>query len=99
MSSINEIDEIFLRMVKEELLPEYKIPIDCVSIEDKGDRFMFYYVMKEVPFEIYFNRYEILEEFVQECKILSKTLNSKKIHDMKVYVDYCNPNKNLLKKI
>ena len=55
--------------------------------------------MKEVPFEVYFNRYEILDELVEECKILSKTLRSKKVHDMKVYVEYANPNRNLLQQI
>ena len=99
MSNINEIDKFFLKLVKEKLLPEYKLPVDCIAIEEKDDRFLFYYVMKEVPFEVYFNRYEILDELVEECKILSKTLRSKKVHDMKVYVEYANPNRNLLRQI
>jgi len=99
VSNINEIDKFFLKKIKEELLPEYKLPVDCISIEHKDDRFLFYYVMKEIPFEVYFNRYEILEELIDECKMLSKTLKSKKIHEMKVYVDYANPKKNLLLQI
>lgn len=99
MNNLNEIDIYFLKMVKEELLPEYKLPVDCVSIVEKDEKFMLYYVMKEVPFEVYFNRYEILEEFTQECKMILKSLNARPLHEMKVFVDYSNPKKNLLLQI
>ena len=83
-------------MVKEEIMPQYKLPMGCVSIELQENVFMLYYVMQQIPVEVFLNRYEIIDEFTQECKMILKALNSRPLHEMKVFIDYRNEKKNLL---
>ena len=86
-------------MVKEEILPQYNLPMGCVSIELKEDVFMLYYVMQQIPVEVFLNRYEIIDEFTYECKMILKSLNARKLYEMKVFIDYRDEKKNLLKTI
>jgi hypothetical protein len=53
--------------------------------------------MKKVPFEVFFHRYEILEEVENDMKTFLKIINpERKIHHLRVYVDYRPQNNNLL---
>ena len=52
--------------------------------------------MKEIPFEVYFNRYEILDEVAESVSLLSRLILDKKIFHLKVFVDYRSKDKNLL---
>jgi hypothetical protein len=51
------------------------------------------------PFEVYFHRYEIIDNLYEEIVSLSNIFSSKKIHFMKVYVDHREQNKNLLQMV
>lgn len=98
-TNLNEIDTFFLKMVKEEMLPQYNLPIGCISIELKEESFLLYYIMQQIPVEVFLNRYEIIDEFAQECKMILKSLNARKLHEMKVFIDYRDKKKNLLYQI
>jgi hypothetical protein len=53
--------------------------------------------MKKIPFEVYFHRYEILEEVENDLKTFLKIINpERQIFHLRVYVDYRSQNKNLL---
>ena len=81
------------------MLPQYNLPIGCISIELKEDSFLLYYIMQQIPVEVFLNRYEIIDEFAKECKMILKSLNARKLHEMKVFIDYRDKKKNLLYQI
>ena len=81
------------------MLPQYNLPMGCISIELKEESFLLYYVMQQIPVEVFLNRYEIIDEFTQECKMILKSLNARKLHEMKVFIDYRDKKKNLLYQI
>lgn len=81
------------------MLPQYNLPIGCISIELKEESFLLYYIMQQIPVEVFLNRYEIIDEFAQECKMILKSLNARKLHEMKVFIDYRDKKKNLLYQI
>jgi len=52
--------------------------------------------MKEFPFDVFMYRYELIDELYEELRSLTEIFSTKKLHFMKVYVDYRPKNKNLL---
>lgn len=95
---LSKNDLFFLKQVKEQILVKYQLPFDCLSIEYKDEvYFQIHFIMRKIPFEVYFNRYEILEEVENDLKTFLKIINpDRKIHHLRVYVDYRPQNKNLL---
>lgn len=93
---INEIEGYFLNRVKQTLKDEYNLPWECLSIERHDDIYKMVFIMKEIPFEVYFNRYEILDEVAESVSLLSRLILDKKIFHLKVFVDYRSKDKNLL---
>ena len=96
VSDITKIEEYFLKQVKRTLLEEYNLPWQCISIERHDDKYKMVYIMKEVPFEVYFNRYDVLDEVTESINVLSRVILNKKIFNLKVFVDYRCKSKNLL---
>lgn len=95
---LSKNDLFYLKQVKERILVKHNLPFDCVSVEWKDDVFFtIHFIMKKIPFEVFLYRYEILEEVESDMKTFLKIINpERKIHHLRVYVDYRNPNKNLL---
>ena len=60
---LSKNDLFFLKQVKEQILVKHQLPFDCLSVEYKDEiYFKIHFIMKKVPFEVFFHRYEILEE-------------------------------------
>ena len=91
-------DLFFLKQVKEQILTRYNLPFDCLSIEYMDEvYFKIHFIMKKIPFEVYFHRYEVLEEVENDLKTFLKIINpERQIYHLRVYVDYRPQNKNLL---
>jgi len=97
ISKLEPQDILYLKYIKDKVLVKYNLPISCVSMEFMNDEYYkLIFPMKEFPFEVFMNRYEIIDELHQELKSLTEVFSTKKIHFMKVYVDYRPKNKNLL---
>jgi hypothetical protein len=97
---INELkpqDILYLKHIKDKVLVKYKLPMSCVSIEFMDDEFYkLIFPMKEFPFDVFMYRYELIDELYEELRSLTEIFSTKKLHFMKVYVDYRPKNKNLL---
>ena len=97
ISELKPQDILYLKHIKDKVLVKYNLPTSCVSIEFMDDEFFkLIFPMKEFPFEVYFHRYEIIDELYEELKRLTEMFSTKRLHFMKVYVDYRPKNKNLL---
>lgn len=97
ISELKPQDILYLKHIKDKVLVKYNLPISCVSIEFMNDDYYkLIFPMKEFPFEVFMFRYEIIDELYSELKSLTDVFSTKKIHFMKVYVDYRPKNKNLL---
>ncbi len=97
---INELkkqDIAFLKYVRDKVIDKHNLPVSCVSLEFMNDEyFKLIFPMKEFPIQVYLYRYEIIDELYEEIKTLTEVFSTKKLHFMKVYVDYRPKNKNLL---
>jgi hypothetical protein len=97
---INELkkqDIAFLKYIKDYVVDKHNLPVSCVSLEFMNDEyFKLIFPMKEFPIQVYLYRYEIIDELYEEIKSLTEAFSTKKLHFMKVYVDYRPKNKNLL---
>jgi hypothetical protein len=97
---INELkkqDIAFLKYIKDKVIDKHNLPVSCVSLEFMNDEyFKLIFPMKEFPIQVYLYRYEIIDELYEEIKSLTEVFSTKKLHFMKVYVDYRPKNKNLL---
>ena len=84
--------------ITQQILVKHQLPFDCLSVEYKDEiYFKIHFIMKKVPFEVFFHRYEILEEVENDMKTFLKIINpERKIHHLRVYVDYRPQNNNLL---
>ena len=90
-------DVLFLKHIRDKVLVKYNLPTSCMSIEFMNDEYYkLIFPMKEFPFEVYFHRYEIIDQLYEELKSLTEVFSTKQLHFMKVYVDYRPKNKNLL---
>lgn len=97
ISELKPQDILYLKHIKDKVLVKYNLPTSCVSIEFMDDEFFkLIFPMKEFPFEVYFYRYEIIDELYDELKSLTEMFSTKRLHFMKVYVDYRPKSKNLL---
>jgi hypothetical protein len=93
-------DILFLKHIKNKTMDKFNLPIQCVCLEFMNDDyFRLIFAMKMFPFEVYFHRYEIIDNLYEEIVSLSNIFSSKKIHFMKVYVDHREQNKNLLQMV
>jgi hypothetical protein len=97
ISELKTQDILYLKYIKDKVLVKYNLPLSCVSIEFMDDEFYkLIFPMKEFPFEVFMFRYEIIDELHKELKSLTEVFSTKRLHFMKVYVDYRPKNKNLL---
>ena len=72
ISELKPQDILYLKHIKDKVLVKYCLPISCVSIEFMDDDFFkLIFPMKEFPFEVYFHRYEIIDELYEELKRLT----------------------------
>ena len=97
IDELSKQDVAFLKYIKDRIIDKHNLPVSCVSIEFMNDSyFKVIFPMKEFPIEVYLFRYEIIDNLYEEIKSLTEAFSTKKIHFMKVYVDYRPKNKNLL---
>ena len=98
IESLKREDLFFLKYVKETILTKYNLPYDCISIEYRDEEFYnLHFIMRNVPFEVYFTRYNILEEVEEELKTSLKIINpNKKIFHLRIYQEYRAQRNNLL---
>jgi hypothetical protein len=91
----NEI--FFLKVIKKSILEKLNLPYNCLSIElHDNDSFKIYYLMRNFPFEVYFNRYEIIDEIEKLLHIYCRLTTNKKIVNMRIYIDHRSESRNLL---
>jgi hypothetical protein len=96
VSNVSDTEIFFLKQVKQTLKEEFNLPWECISIERHEETYKMFFIMKKVPFEVYFHRYDILDDVSNHLNLLSKLIMNKQIFFMKVFVDYRDVNKNLL---
>jgi hypothetical protein len=55
-------DVLFLKHIKNKTMDKFSLPIQCVCLEFMNDDyFRLIFAMKMFPFEVYFHRYEIID--------------------------------------
>jgi hypothetical protein len=97
ISELRPQDILYLKYIRDKVLVKYSLPPDCVSIEFMDDEFYrLIFPMRKFPFEVFMYRYEIIDKLYEELKSLTEVFSTKRLHFMKVYVDYRPKNKNLL---
>ena len=97
ISELKKQDISFLKYVRDNVLQKYNLPATCVSLEFMNDDyFKLIFPMKEFPIEVFLYRYEIIDQLHEDIKGLTDFFSTKKIHFMKVHVDYRPKSKNLL---
>lgn len=97
ISELKPQDILYLKHIRDKVLVKYNLPMSCVSIEFMNDDFYrMTFPMREFPFEVFMFRYEIIDQLYEELKSLAEVFSTKKLHFMKVYVDYRPKGKNLL---
>ena len=97
ISELKPQDILYLKHIRDKVLVKYNLPISCVSIEFMNDDYYsMIFPMREFPFEVFMFRYQIIDQLYEELKSLTDVFSTKKLHFMKVYVDYRPKSKNLL---
>lgn len=98
IDSLSKNDLFFLKQVKEHILVKHNLPFECLSIEYMNTiYFKIHFIMKKVPFEVFFHNYELLDEVETDIKLFLKIINPKrKIFHLRVYVDFRPQKNNLL---
>lgn len=89
--------KIFLKIVKEKLLPKHNLDISNVSFELKNGQFSVYYLTSKVNNENLLDYYEKTVNFYKEANLLSKSILLENLYCLKVFTDYIKENEqNLL---
>ncbi len=71
-------DILFLKHIKNKTMDKFNLPIQCVCLEFMNDNyFRLIFAMKMFPFEVYFHRYEIIDNLYEEIVSLSNIENVK----------------------
>jgi hypothetical protein len=93
---MNPQDKLYLKLIKERLIPKYGLDFNKVSFQYRDNLLSVYYLVSHVEQDKVYEYYKVIEKFYEEANLLCRVVTQNNLNTFRVFCDVFNNEKHNL---